>query len=151
MLRPYNTMLFLRRRKMKRLWYLPALAIALFALQAESATAAYCGAISYQGCGGCASAAVSSGCGGGVVTHGAPMVSSGAIAPGIVSDGAIINNGAAIGAAPAVGGGTYTVMRSVQETDYDQVQETKYRTKNESYLETVQVPATRMVPETTSR
>ena len=51
---------------MKRLWLLPALAIIAIVSGAQSARAAYCGAISYQGCSSCGDSVVS----GGVVVDG---------------------------------------------------------------------------------
>ncbi len=80
---------------------------------ANTASAAYCGAISYEGCGGC----------------GNTVVDGGVVADGAVADGAIVDGGS------AVAGGSYTVMRTVRETVYDQVQETRYRTRNETYYE----------------
>ena len=83
---------------------------------ANSASAAYCGAISYEGC-----------CGSGGTTDGDEATTA------------------------PVAGGTYTCMRTVRETVYDQVEETRYRKRNEVYYEDQQVQCSRMVPETTTR
>ncbi|MDB4759886.1 hypothetical protein OAG34_01585 [bacterium] len=42
-------------------------------------------------------------------------------------------------------------MRTVRETVYDRVEETRYRTRNEVYYEDRQVQCSKLVPETTTR
>jgi alkaline phosphatase len=89
---------------MKRLWMIPALAITTIAVGTKSASAAYCGAISYQNCGGCSEGAASEGA--------------------VAVDSSVVD-----GSAPAAGG-SYTVMRTVQETVYEQQEVTRYRSRN---------------------
>jgi hypothetical protein len=131
---------------MKRLWMIPAFAIIALASGSKTASAAYCGAISYQGC-----------CGGGVVTEGAAsggVVSEGAVVEGAVVEGAVVDgaaSGAAISGDASSAGSSYTVMRTVRERVYEQQQQTRYRTRYETYYEDQVVSRTRMVPETTAR
>ncbi len=106
---------------MKRLWLLPALTIIAVVSGAKTASAAYCGAISYEGCGGC---------------------------EGSVVDGGIVDGE---GAGENGSAGTYTVMRTVREVVYDRVEETRYRTRNEVYYEDKEIQCTRMVPETRTK
>jgi hypothetical protein len=103
--------------KMIRLGILLTVAICWIAAGANSASAAYGGAISYRNCGGCGNQAVDGG-----TIEGTP-----------------------------VAGGTYTVMRTVREVVYDQVQQTCHRERNEIHYEDRQIQAVRMVPETTTR
>ena len=102
--------------EMNRLWIIPAIMISAIVAGTNSASAAYCGAISYEGCCGCGGTA----------------------------------DGNEVSATP-VAGGTYTCMRTVRETVYDRVEETRYRTRNEVYYEDRQVQCSRLVPETTTR
>ena len=59
---------------MKRLWILPAVAICTIVAGAHTASAAYCGAISYEGCGGCGDV------GGGVAVDGGAVAGGEAVA-----------------------------------------------------------------------
>ena len=102
--------------QMNRLWIIPAIMISAIVAGTNSASAAYCGAISYEGCCGCG------------VTAGGDEES-----------------------ATPVAGGTYTCMRTVRETVYDKIEETRYRTRNEVYYEDRQVQCSRLLPETTTR
>ena len=74
--------------EMRRLWLLPAVAIVAIVSGAQSADAAYCGAISYQGCSNC----------------GETVVSGGAVADGGAAAGAVVADGGA-----SAGAGSYTV------------------------------------------